>query len=177
MPREQKGMVQVYTGNGKGKTTAALGLCLRAAGHGMRSRIIQFMKGQIDYGELAAVKRFDGLITITQGGRDSFVSKDRPDPEDIRLARETLAAARAAMTAGGIDILVLDEVNVALDFGLIELAPVLDLIAARPENMELILTGRNAPAAIIDRADLVTEMREIKHYWDQGVSCRRGIEA
>jgi cob(I)alamin adenosyltransferase len=177
MPREEKGMVQVYTGNGKGKTTAALGLCLRAAGHGYRSHIIQFMKGQIHYGELTAVKRFEGLIALTQGGRDSFVSKAHPDEEDVRLARAALQLAREVMAAGGIDILVLDEVNVALDFGLIELASVLDLIAARPENMELVLTGRNAPAEIIARADLVTEMRELKHYWNKGVAGRRGVES
>lgn len=176
MPGKEKGFVQVYTGNGKGKTTAALGLCLRAAGHGMRSHIIQFMKGQIDYGELEAVKRFEGLVRLTQGGRECFVSKTCPDPEDKRLAQETLALAREAMREGGVDILVLDEINVALDFGLIALDDVLALIRAKPEKMELILTGRNAHPRVIEAADLVTEMREIKHYWDKGVTARTGIE-
>jgi len=169
-------MVQVYTGAGKGKTTAALGQCFRAAGHGFRCRVIQFMKGQIDYGELTAVKRFEGLIELIQGGRDSFVSKQNPADEDVRLARETLALARAAVESAEVDLLVLDEINVAIDFGLVNLNDVLDLIDAKPENMELILTGRNAPEKIIERADLVTEMREIKHYWSKGVPSRKGIE-
>lgn len=176
MPRSEPGLVQVYTGNGKGKTTAALGLCLRAAGHGMRSRIIQFMKGQVDYGELFSIPRLEGLITITQGGRECFVSKERPDPEDVRLARETLALAREAVVSNEHDIVVLDEVNVALDFGLIELADVLEIIDLKPPPMELILTGRAAPPEIIERADLVTEMREVKHYWKKGVTSRTGIE-
>jgi cob(I)alamin adenosyltransferase len=177
MPREEKGYVQVYTGAGKGKTTAALGLCLRAAGRGMRSHIIQFMKGQIGYGELESVKRFEGMITITQGGRDSFVKKQKPDPEDVKLAQETLKTAQKVLLGGEVDILVLDEINVALDFGLVELADALDLIKKKPENMELILTGRNAPDEIIQAADLVTEMREIKHYWKKGVGARTGIES
>jgi len=176
MPRDEVGLVQVYTGDGKGKTTAALGMCLRAAGHGMRSLVIQFMKGQIDYGELMAVEKMGGLIEIAQGGRASFVSKDRPAQEDVRLARRTLEMARAAVRAGEVDILVLDEVNVALDFGLIELEDVLDLIEDKPDNMEMVLTGRNAPERIIERADLVTEMMEVKHYWRRGVSSRRGVE-
>jgi cob(I)alamin adenosyltransferase len=176
MPRQEQGLIQVYTGAGKGKTTAALGLCLRAAGHGMRSHIVQFMKGQVHYGELTSVKKLDGLIELTQGGRESFVSKRAPDPEDIRLAGETLKRAREIMAAGKVDILVLDEINMALDFGLIGLADALDLINAKPDNMELVVTGRNAPAEIIERADLVTEMREVKHYWNRGVACRTGIE-
>jgi len=177
MPGDEKGYVQVYTGHGKGKTTAALGLCLRAAGHGMRSHIIQFMKGQIDYGELESVKKFEGLVTLTQGGRDCFVKKECPDPEDIRLARETLELAAGVLKRGEVDILVLDEINVALDFGLVGLDDVLELIRVKPGKMELILTGRNAPDEIIEAADLVTEMREVKHYWKKGVSGRTGIES
>lgn len=176
MPGTEKGRLQVYTGEGKGKTTAALGLCLRAAGHGLRSVILQFMKGQIDYGELRSVERFDGLITIIQGGRDSFVSRKSPDPEDIRLARETLERAQKLIAEPGIDLLVLDEINVALDFGLIPLDEVLALVHARPEKMELVFTGRGAHPEVIACADLVTEMREVKHYWKNGVACRTGIE-
>ncbi|HUT55063.1 MAG TPA: cob(I)yrinic acid a,c-diamide adenosyltransferase [bacterium] len=176
MPGDEKGYVQVYTGAGKGKTTAALGMCLRAAGHGLTSHIIQFMKGRIDYGELEAVKRFEGLIKLTQGGRECFVSKSCPDPEDKRLAQETLKLAREAMREGKVDILVLDEINVALDFGLIELEDVLGLIREKPERMELVLTGRNAHPKVIEAADLVTEMREVKHYWEKGVTARTGIE-
>jgi len=176
MERLEKGYIQVYTGGGKGKTTAALGLCLRAAGHGLRSHVIQFMKGQIDYGELSAIKRFEGLITITQGGRASFVDKDNPDPEDVRLAREALSLAGEIIKKAEVDILVLDELNVALDFGLVRLEDVLALIGEKPEKMELILTGRNAPEAIVETSDLVTEMREIKHYWKDGIKGRVGIE-
>jgi len=176
MPELERGYVQVYTGDGKGKTTAALGLCLRAAGHGLRSHLIQFMKGQINYGELEAVKKLDGLVAITQGGRASFVSKEDPDPEDVRLAREALALAEKMVAAGEADLLVLDEINVALDFKLVPLDPVLDLIKKKPEKMELILTGRNAPPEIIAAADLVTEMRELKHYWRSGVNGRKGVE-
>ena len=176
MPCDEKGMVQVYTGAGKGKTTAALGMCMRAAGHGMRCKVYQFMKGRIDYGELMAVKRFDGLIELIQGGRDCFVSKDCPADEDVKMAKETLVKAREAVLSGDIDILVLDEANVALDFGLIKIEDLLDIIEKKPENMELVLTGRNAAPEIIDRADLVTEMREVKHYWNKGVASRKGIE-
>jgi len=176
MPGKEKGKVQVYTGEGKGKTTAALGLCLRSAGHGLRSVIVQFMKGQIDYGELRSVERFDGLITIIQGGRDSFVSRRNPDPDDIRLARETLERAKQLIVEPGLDLLVLDEINVALDFGLVPLDQVLALIHQRPERLELVLTGRGAHPEVIACADLVTEMREVKHYWKNGVACRTGIE-
>jgi cob(I)alamin adenosyltransferase len=176
MKETPKGYVQVYTGDGKGKTTAALGLCFRAAGHGLRSRIIQFMKGQIDYGELQAAKKFEGLIVITQAGRASFVSRKDPDPEDMRLARAALELAREELEKNEVALLVLDEVNVALDFGLVPLAEVLDLIQKKPPGMELILTGRGAPPPLIQAADLVTEMREVKHYWKQGVPARKGIE-
>ena len=176
MPGNEKGLVQVYTGEGKGKTTAALGLCLRAAGHGMRSVVLQFMKGQIDYGELRSVERFGGLITIIQGGRPNFVSRENPDPEDVRLVRETFARARALVAEPGLDLLVLDEINVALDFGLIGIDEVADLIRSRRRGLELVLTGRGAPPDIIAIADLVTEMREVKHYWKNGVTCRTGIE-
>jgi len=176
MPRDQEGMIQVYTGDGKGKTTAALGMCLRAAGHGMSSHIIQFMKGQVDYGELFSAKKLGGLMTITQGGRSSFVSREHPDPEDVRMAKETLELARRVISRGEADIVVLDEVNVALDFGLIELADVLELMEKKPGGMELVLTGRGAKPEIVERAHLVTEMRALKHYWDAGVASRRGIE-
>jgi len=176
MPRDEKGYIQVYTGNGKGKTTAALGLCFRAAGHGMKSRVFQFMKGQIDYGELFSVTKLEGLMVLTQGGRDCFVSKECPEQVDVDMAKELLEAATESVKSGEYDIVVLDEVNVALDFNLVELEDVLALIDAKPPETELILTGRNARPEIIERADLVTEMREIKHYWRDGVTCRTGIE-
>ncbi|MDZ7392491.1 MAG: cob(I)yrinic acid a,c-diamide adenosyltransferase [candidate division KSB1 bacterium] len=174
--RLTRGYVQVYTGHGKGKTTAALGLVLRAAGHGLRSHVIQFMKGDIEYGEITAVRHLGGLVTITQMGRPTFVDKAHPDPEDIRLANEALQLAHTSVRSGEFDIVVLDEVNVALDYGLIPVAKVLELVATKPPHVELILTGRNAPQAIIDVADLVTEMHCIRHYYERGVAARRGIE-
>jgi len=171
----RKGTVQVYTGNGKGKTTAALGLCLRAAGRGMKSLIIQFMKGQ-KYGELEAVKSLGGLITIEQMGLDTFVHVSSPAPEDVAMAQKGLDRARQALKDDEVDILVLDEINVAVYFRLVRIEKVLELIDARPESMELVLTGRYAPPQVIGRADLVTRMECVKHYYDAGVPARDGIE-
>ncbi|MBC8276866.1 MAG: cob(I)yrinic acid a,c-diamide adenosyltransferase [FCB group bacterium] len=171
----RKGTVQVYTGNGKGKTTAALGLCLRAAGRGMKSLIIQFMKGQ-KYGELDAVKSLGGLITIEQMGLDTFVHVSGPSEEDIAMAQKGLDRARQALKDDEVDILVLDEINVAVYFRLVKIEEVLELIDARPESMELVLTGRYAPPQVIGRADLVTRMECVKHYYDAGIPARDGIE-
>jgi cob(I)alamin adenosyltransferase len=168
-------MVQVYTGDGKGKTTAALGLALRALGHGLKVCMIQFMKGDPEYGELRAAPRLDGL-TIRQFGRTDFVDRDQPAEEDISLARQGLEHAAAVMDSGDHDLLILDEINVAMDFGLVPVQAVLKLIENKPRRMELILTGRFAPRAVIEAADLVTEMREIKHYYRQGRTARDGIE-
>jgi len=177
MKESKTGLVEVYTGDGKGKTTAALGLALRACGQGLKSYMIQFMKGEIYYGELGAVKNLpDDCFTITQMGRPDFVSRDNPDPIDVELAQKALELAREVIETGGHDILILDEVNVALDFGLISTSEVLKLIDSKPQEMELILTGRYAPRAIIDRADLVTEMKEIKHPYMRGIPARVGIE-
>ncbi len=171
----EKGYVQVYTGDGKGKTTAALGLALRAAGHGLRTYIGQFMKGR-PYGELEAL-RAHPLITVEQyGDPNCWVRRDQITPEQVAMARRGLERAREAMLSGRYDIVVLDEVNVALWFGLLTLEEVMAFLDQRPEGVEVILTGRRAPQELIDRADLVTEMREIKHYYQQGVLARDGIE-
>ncbi|MGC8873157.1 MAG: cob(I)yrinic acid a,c-diamide adenosyltransferase [Chloroflexia bacterium] len=172
---ERRGFVQVYTGDGKGKTTAALGLALRAAGHGLYTYIGQFMKGQ-PYGELEAARLLAPYLTIEQYGRPSFVHVRHATPEDIRCAHEGLARAREALLSGRYDIVVLDEVCVALHFGLLTLPEVLSLLNERPAKVELVLTGRRAPKELLDRADLVTEMREIKHPYASGVSARPGIE-
>jgi len=169
-------MIQVYTGNGKGKTTAALGMAVRAAGHGMRTYIGQFLKGQ-RYGELAGVKRLAPLVKIEQFGRKGFVHvTERADEEDVRRARRALARCRKAMLSGRYGIVVFDEVNVALHFELLAEAEVLAVLDERPEGVEVVLTGRYAPASLIRRADLVTEMRERKHYYARGVRARKGIE-
>ncbi len=174
--KKQPGLVQVYSGNGKGKTTAALGLALRAAGHGKKTCVIQFMKGEIYYGELGAASMLSPYLEIIQMGRPDFVNKNNPDPKDVQLARRAVELAKEILAGKKYDILVLDEINVALDFGLIELADVMALIDAKPAETELILTGRYAKKEIIERADLVTEMKEIKHPYNAGIEARLGIE-
>lgn len=171
-----RGMVQIYTGDGKGKTTAAVGLAVRAAGRSMRSYIGQFMKGQ-DYGELHCVEKLGGLIEIEQFGKKGFVHiGESPSEEDIRLAREGIRRCREKMLSGDFDIIVLDEINVAVFFKLVDVREVLKLIEERPEKVELVLTGRYAPDSFIEKADLVTEMREVKHYYTKGIGARDGIE-
>lgn len=171
-----KGYIQVYTGNGKGKTTAALGLSLRAAGHGLKTVIVQFMKGWIDYGELKGVEMLSPYVEIHQAGRDTFVDRRNPDPEDVRLAREGWKIAGQMILGKRADIVVLDEINCAVDFGLLPVGEVVDLLRKKPEGMEILLTGRGAPPEFLELADLVTEMREVKHYYAQGVDARVGVE-
>lgn len=171
-----KGYVQVYTGSGKGKTTASLGLAVRAAGHGLSTVIIQFMKGWIDYGELAGVRMLAPYVVIHQAGRDTFVNREDPDPEDVRLALEGWKLASGIISGRKADIVVLDEINCAMDFGLLPVGEVLEAIKGKPDGMELVLTGRGAPPEIIEAADLVTEMREIRHYYAKGVDARVGVE-
>jgi len=171
-----EGKVQVYTGNGKGKTTAALGLALRGVGRGLRVCMVQFIKGGEPYGEHISSERLAPLLTIHQTGRDCWIFKDRLDPEDVRIAGETLKLARRCLTGGEYDLVILDEVNGAAWFGLIGVDDVLALIAQRPEHVELVLTGRSADPRVIEAADLVTEMVEVKHYFQAGVMGRTGIE-
>jgi len=171
----QRGLIQVYTGTGKGKTTAALGQAMRAAGQGLTVYIIQFMKGWPYYGELDTVGHHPN-ITLKQFGRPDYVDKEKPEPIDIRMAEEALEHAREVVTGGEYSLVILDEINVALEWKLITLDSVLDLLDQKPENVELILTGRYAHPEIIARADLVTEMHEIKHPYQKGVISRRGIE-
>jgi cob(I)alamin adenosyltransferase len=160
-----KGLVQVYTGNGKGKTTAALGLALRAAGHGFRTYIGQFLKGQ-PTGEIEAVQKLSPFIRVT----------DNVDDEDVDRARVGLKKCRQAMLSGEFRIVVLDEINTAVHFKILSEQEVLDFLAKKPGDVEVVLTGRYAGPAVLERADLVTEMRELKHYSGQGVKAREGIE-
>jgi cob(I)alamin adenosyltransferase len=171
-----KGYIQVYTGNGKGKTSAALGLALRAAGHGLKTFFGQFLKGQ-DYGELTAIQSLSSSVTIEQFGRRGFIHvTEDPDKKDIAKARKGLAKCLKMMESGKYHIIVLDEVNVAVHFNLFTEKDILDFLDKKPEGIEVILTGRYAPRSFIDRADLVTEMKEIKHPYQKGVKARLGIE-
>jgi len=173
-PQTGLGLVQVYTGDGKGKTTAALGLALRAAGRGYRVFIGQFMKAQ-DCGELHSLARLAPEIVIEQFGRPEFVVGPAR-PEDVAAAQRGLARICEVMASGEYPIVILDEVCVALHFKLLDLTEVLALLDERPVGIELVLTGRRAPQELLDRADLVTEMRQIKHPYEQGIGARRGIE-
>jgi cob(I)alamin adenosyltransferase len=174
--RLARGMIQVYTGNGKGKTTAALGLALRAAGHGYKTFIIQFMKGKMTSGELIMAKRLSPYLTIRPMGRKYLINLKKTDPKDIAMAHKSLRLAKRIVAAGKYDIVVLDEINVAVYYGLIKKKDVLQLLTECPPYVELILTGRNAAPEIIERADLVTEMKEIRHYYQKGIRARKGIE-
>jgi len=168
------GLIQVYTGNGKGKTTAALGLALRAAGHGLRTYVGQFLKGR-PTGELKAAKLLEPYLTIEQFGEPSFTLA-KGDAHQAALVRKGLQRIRQVLASGEYDIVVLEEINVALDLELVPLEEVLALLDERPPEVELVLTGRGAPQELISRADLVTEMVSIKHPYQRGVKARMGIE-
>ena len=174
MPLE-RGCVQVYTGNGKGKTTAALGLALRAVGRGLKVCVFQFIKGGGRYGEHLAAEKLAPLLTIIQTGRPGWVNT-KDITEDRRVAQEAFARAEELLTSGEFDLFICDEINGAVGFGLIDVEQALELISRKPEKTELVLTGRNAHQRVIEAADLVTEMREIKHYFKAGVPARTGIE-
>jgi cob(I)alamin adenosyltransferase len=170
-----RGLVQVYTGNGKGKTSAAFGLALRAIGRGLKVHVIQFIKGGFDYGESHVAERLDNL-TLKAFGRGKFIVTKPPPKDDLRLAREAFELAKRVVTSTNYDVVILDEINVAIDLGMLDLQEVIDLVRNKPNSVELVLTGRNAPKAIIEAADLVTEMKEVKHPFQQGIPPRKGIE-
>jgi len=175
---EEKGLVIVYTGDGKGKTTASLGMCIRAAGYGKKVKIIQFIKGTWHYGELDVLKLLSECVDLEQAGKGFVGIID--DKEDIsthiRAAGEALERAKTEMLSGKYDILILDELNVALGLNLVKVEDVLALIDEKPEEMHLVVTGRSAPDELIERADLVTEMREIKHPFQQGILAQQGVD-
>lgn len=169
-----KGFLQVYTGEGKGKTTAALGLAIRAIGAGHKVFLGQFIKGGL-YSELKALKRLDDLITVEQFGLGRFM-KGKPAAKDIEAARKGLAKLAPIISSGDYKVVILDEANVAVHCGLFSVQELIELINCRAEETELIITGRYASPEIIERADLVTEMKEIKHYYHNGTLARVGIE-
>ncbi len=171
-----RGYVHVYTGNCKGKTTAALGLAFRAMGYGLKTYIGQFIKKH-PYGEIESARMVSPCITIEQYGRGEFIhAGDIPSSEDIDAARRGLARAADIMLSGDYDIVVLDEILTACHFRLVSQSEILTFISRKPPGVELVLTGRYAPVKIIDAADLVTEMSEVKHYYRKGVPARAGIE-
>ena len=175
LAKYNKGLVFVYTGNGKGKTTAAMGQALRAVGHGLKVLVIQFMKGK-KYGEVIACEKFLPAITICPCGLDSFVMSGNPAPVDIDLAQQGLNLARNALSSGEYNMVILDEINVALDFGLVSVNDVVEMIRGKAANVDVVLTGRYAPPEIIEIADTVSEVNEVKHHYSTGLKERAGIE-
>ena len=170
-----KGYLQVYTGNGKGKTTAAIGLAVRAAGAGLKVLFVQFIKGG-RYSEIKALETLSEHITVRQYGLGRFI-KGKPDPRDLRAAQAGLAEVSGMLTDRcSVDVIVLDEANVAVACGLFDTQDLLEVIDRRPEAVEMVITGRGADPRVVERADLVTEMREVKHYYQAGVVARTGIE-
>lgn len=171
---ETRGYIQVYTGNGKGKTTAAIGLAIRAAGAGLRVYIAQFIK-MGDYSEIKALRRFSDLITVEQFGLGRFTD-GKPLPEDIQAAQKGLKRVKSIMAEEDYKVIILEEANVAAKYGLIRVQDLLGLIINKPYDVELVITGRHASARVIENADLVTEMQPVKHYFEKGVPARVGIE-
>lgn len=169
----EKGYIQLYTGDGKGKTTAALGQAARALGRGMKVAVVQFMKKGEEYGEFAFLSPH---LTMLQFGSGKFVDFDNPADEDCRLAEDGFSKAEEFVFSGVYDIVILDEVVTAVHFGLLQEKRLAELMRSKPENVELILTGRGAGKRIVEEADLVTEMKEVKHYYKKGVNARKGIE-
>jgi cob(I)alamin adenosyltransferase len=174
---QRQGILLINTGPGKGKTTAALGTAMRAAGNGMRVLVLQFLKGSWDYGELHAAEKFNGDLVIRQMGRGFVkVGGAETDPEDLRLVHEAWDEAVRAMQSGDWDMLVLDEINYAIGYGMLDPAQVAEALKQRPPMLHVILTGRNAHPTLVELADTVTEMREVKHAYTRGILAQRGIE-
>jgi cob(I)alamin adenosyltransferase len=173
----RRGLIIVNTGPGKGNTTAAMGTALRAVGNGMRVLMLQFLKGSWHYGELDAVQALGDRWVMKQMGRGFVkIGGAETDPEDIRLVEEAWREAEQAILSGQWDLVILDEINYAISYGMLDPARVVDVLRRRPEMVHVILTGRNAHSTIVEIADTVTEMRQVKHAYEQGVMAQRGIE-
>ena len=173
--RLKQGLIQVYTGDGKGKTTCALGLGLRAVGQGFKVFMVQFLKTE-ETGEVAAVRRLAPDFTIQSFGIPGFPRLTDPDPQTRDAAQQAFTLARQVILAGEHDLVILDEVNLSLTYGLVSLPEMLEVLRLRPAYVEVVLTGRGAPPELVAFADLVTEMRPLKHYFEAGIKARRGIE-
>jgi cob(I)alamin adenosyltransferase len=174
---KRRGLVIVHTGPGKGKTTAALGLAMRAVGSGLRVLMVQFIKGSWHYGELDAAEMLGpDKLTIRPMGRGFVKLGGEIDPEDKKAAEEAWTFAREKLFSGEYDMIVLDEINYAINYGLLPVGPVVEALKRKPERVHVVLTGRSAPAEIVEVADTVTEMREVKHAYQKGIEAQRGIE-
>ena len=177
MTDSRKGLLLINTGPGKGKTTAAMGTALRAVGNGMRVLMLQFLKGSWHYGELDAVQAFGPSFILKQMGRGFVkVGGAEADPEDLRMVQDAWTEAREAIYSGEWDMVILDEINYAIGYGMLDPAVVAEALRGRPEMVHVILTGRNAHPILVDLADTVTEMREVKHAYEKGILAQRGIE-
>lgn len=177
MTDSRKGLILIHTGPGKGKTTAALGLALRAVGNGMRVLMLQFLKGSWHYGELDSSQAFGDNFVLRQMGRGFVkVGGAETDPEDIRLVEEAWREAEAAILSGEWDLVILDEINYAISYGMLAPERVADILRQRPERVHVLLTGRSAHPLLVELADTVTEMREVKHAYQKGILAQRGIE-
>jgi len=177
MPDVRRGLIIVNTGPGKGKTTAAMGTALRAVGQGMRVLMLQFLKGSWHYGELDAVQAFGDKFVMKQMGRGFVkVGVEKPDPEDVKMVEDAWLEGEKAINSGEWDLVILDEINYAISYGMLDPARVAEGLKSRPEMVHVILTGRNAHPLITDLADTVTEMRQVKHAYEKGVMAQRGIE-
>lgn len=175
---DEVGLTIVYTGDGKGKTTAALGMCIRAAGYKKKIKILQFVKGSWKYGELTGIKLLSDFVEMEQVGEGfvGIVDDDKAFAVHQEAARKGLAEAEEAIQSGNYDMIILDELNVAVDLGLLSVEEVVRVIKNKPEKLHLVITGRNAPVEFIELAQLVTEMREIKHPYRQGILAQRGVD-
>lgn len=178
MPETKKGLIIVHTGPGKGKTTAALGTAFRAVGQGLKVLMVQFIKGSWHYGELDAAKMLgeDRFKILPMGRGFVKIGAEKPDPEDVRLVEQAWEFASKEIESGTYDLIILDEINYAISYKMLDPEVVVERLKRKPEMVHVVLTGRNAHASLLDCADLVTEMREVKHPYQKGIAAQRGIE-